>query len=151
MRKTLFIKNEEGQVLGMPMQLIVIMIVAVAIIAAVIYMIPQGTRTMSAVILENPVIGESHATAEAFTLPATDVTIKVTTNDENANPIQDATVMLVGAGFSFSKTTDENGEATISVTPTLAENINEAYIRLVVKASGFEDFEDIDAVTVARL
>ncbi len=40
-----FRRNNEAQVLGLPMYLIIVMIVAVAVIAAVIFMIPQGTQT----------------------------------------------------------------------------------------------------------
>ncbi len=151
MNYKVFCKNQDGQVLGLPMYLIIVMIVAVAVIAAVIFMIPQGTRTMNALVTQNPVIAESHANAEAFTLAAKDVVVKVTTNDERADPIKDATVLLVGAGFSGSGTTDGNGEVTISVAPSLGENINEAHIKLVVKATGFEDFEDDQGITVVRL
>jgi hypothetical protein len=48
MKRKSLIRNKKGQVLGLPMYLIVIMIVAVAIIAAVIFMIPKGSQTMIA-------------------------------------------------------------------------------------------------------
>ena len=151
-RKRYFKKNNQAQVLGLPMYLIIVMIVAVAVIAAVIFMIPKGTQTMSALVTSNPVIAEDPGHAGEFTFTGSyDVVIKVTTNDERADPIDGATVTLVGAGVSGSGSTDVNGEVTISLTPKLGANINEAYIKLTVKASGFEDFEDDQAVTVARL
>ena len=152
MKKHSFRKDEEGQVLGLPMYLIVVMIVAVAVIAAVIFMIPHGTQTMNALVTDNAVISENPGNASKFTFNSSyDVMIKVTTNDERADPIADATATLVGAGVAEFGTTNANGEVTISVTPTLGANVNEANIKLMVKAAGFEDFEDDTAVTVYRL
>ena len=214
MKKHSFRKDEEGQVLGLPMYLIVVMIVAVAVIAAVIFMIPHGTQTMNALVTDNAVISENPGNASKFTFNSSydvvikvttnderadpvadatvtivgagvaefgtqtmnalvtdnavisenpgnaskftfnssyDVVIKVTTNDERADPVADATVTIVGAGVAEFGTTNANGEVTISVTPTLGANVNEANIKLMVKAAGFEDFEDDTAVTVYRL
>lgn len=152
MEKKFFVKNEAGDVLGLPMYLIIVMIVAVAVIAAVIFMIPKGTQTMNAQVISGATIGEDPGNANEFTFStAYDVKIKVTTNDERADPIKSATVTIVGAGVAGSGTTDENGEATISVTPKLGANINEAHMELTVKAAGFKDFEDNEAVIVMRL
>lgn len=152
MKKKSFREDERGQVLGLPMYLIVVMIVAVAVIAAVIVMIPQGTQTMNALVTDNAVISEDVGDASEFTFSSPyNIVIKVTTNDERADPITDATVTLVGAGVAESDTTDANGEVTISVTPALGANVNEAHMKLTVKAAGFEDFEDDTAVTVYRL
>jgi len=152
MRKKFFVKNEAGDVLGLPMYLIIVMIVAVAVIAAVIFMIPKGTQTMNAQIVSGATMGEDPGNADEFTFSSSyDVKIKVTTNDERADPISGATVTLVGAGVAGSGTTDANGEATISVTPKLGANINEAHMELTVKAAGFQDFNDDEAVTVMRL
>lgn len=151
MIKATFKENDNAQVLGLPMYLIIVMIVAVAVIAAVIFMIPQGTRMMNAQITENAVIAEDPGNASAFTLSNTDVTIKVTTNDNQADPISAATVTLVGSGAAASATTDADGMATLSVTPSLGENVNEDSIKLTVKAAGYQEYTEEDAVTVYRL
>ena len=151
MKLRIYTNNTEAQVLGLPMYLIIVMIVAVAVIAAVIFMIPQGTQTMNALVTENMVIAEDPGNASEFTFSqAYDVTIKVTTNDNRADPIADATVTLIGAGVAESGSTNGNGEITLSVTPELGTNINEAEIKMIVKATGFEDFNDDAAVTVYR-
>jgi hypothetical protein len=107
---------------------------------------------MNAQVISGATIGEDPDTADEFTFSAAyDVKIKVTTNDERADPIKSATVTLVGAGVAGSGITDENGEATISVTPKLGANIKEAHMELTVKAAGFKDFKDNEAVTVTRL
>lgn len=151
MNKATFKENDNAQVLGLPMYLIIVMIVAVAVIAAVIFMIPQGTRMMNAQITENAVIAEDPGNASAFTLSNTDVIVKVTTNDNQADPISAATVTLVGSGAAASATTDADGMATLSVTPSLGENVNEDSIKLTVKAAGYQEYTEEDAVTVYRL
>jgi hypothetical protein len=152
MKKRTYINTESAQVLGLPMYLIIVMVVAVAVIAAVIFMIPQGTQTMDALVTENAVIAEDPGNASAFQFSAPyPITIKVSTNTERADPIQGASVILVGAGIAETATTDGAGIAKFSIQPSLAENTNENAIKLVVKAAGFEDFTDTQAIMVYRL
>jgi hypothetical protein len=151
MIKSTFKENDNAQVLGLPMYLIIVMIVAVAVIAAVIFMIPQGTRMMNVQVTENAVIAEDPGNASSFTLSTTNVTVEVTTNDNQANPISKATVTLVGSGAAASGTTDADGSVTLSVTPSLGENVNEDSIKLTVKAAGYQEYTEEDAVTVYRL
>jgi len=76
----------------------------------------------------------------------------VTTNDERADPISGATVTLVGAGAAVEGTTGNDGTVTLpGFSPTLNANVNEAYMKLTVKSTGFEDFEDVQAVSIVRL
>jgi hypothetical protein len=144
--------NKKAQVLGLPMYLIIVMIVAVAVIAAVLYMIPQGTKTMNAIVTDNAVIAEDPGTSSAFVFSSTyDVTIQVTSNDDRSDPISGATVSLIGSGIAETSTTNGDGIATLAVTPQLEENINEASVKLIVKAKGFENFQDTEAITIHRL
>jgi hypothetical protein len=150
-----FRKNESGDVLGIPMYLIVIMIVAVAVIAAVIFMIPKATRAMNVQVTSNALIAESPGSdgGGTFTFSKTyTIWVKVTTSDERADPISEATVTLVGAGDASQGKTLDNGSAKITgIKPILDANINEAYMVLTVKATGYEDFSDTKAVSVIRL
>jgi len=155
MKRTLFKGNEEGQVLGLPMYLIIVMIVAVAVIAAVIFMMPQGTRTMSAQITAGSVQTGDGSNGEidipsAGTFP---VTVQITTNDDRNDPIQGATVRLVG-GHAIGETVQQTGAdgiATLTVNGAkLDPNVNEAYMKMTVKALGYEDFEDDQAVLLYR-
>jgi len=148
---TSFKGNDDAQVLGLPMYLIIVMIVAVAVIAAVIFMIPQGTKMLNAQITENAVIAEDPGNASAYTFSSYDVTAKVTTNDNQANPIAGATVTLIGSGAANSGTTDADGMITLSITPSLDENVNEDSIKLTVKAAGYQEYTEGNAVSVYRL
>ena len=68
MKKRTIIKKQSAQVLGLPMYLIIVMVVAVAVIGAVIFMIPQGKQTLNALVIENGVIAEDPGNASAFIL-----------------------------------------------------------------------------------
>jgi len=155
MNRKNFRGNEGGDVLGIPMYLIIIMIVAVAVIAAVVVMIPKGTRSMNAQITSNALIAEDPGNdgAGKFTFSKTyTIWVKVTTNDERADPIVDAIVTLVGAGDASQGRTLDNGSARISgIKPILDPNINQAFMTLTVKSTGFQDFIDPKAVSVIRL
>jgi hypothetical protein len=155
MRKRCFRGNNEGDVLGIPMYLIIIMIVAVAVIAAVVVMIPKGTRAMNAQVTANALIAEDPGNDEGGEFTFDDsytIWVKVTTNDPRADPISGATVTLVGAGDAGHGKTYDNGSARIAgIRPKLDANINEAYMTLTVKAAGYDDFVDDTAVTVMRL
>jgi hypothetical protein len=148
-----FKRDEAGDILGIPMYLIIIMIVAVAVIASVIYMIPKGTRTMTAQVTTNALLAESSSGGGAFNFSNTyTIWVKVMTNDERADPIMGATVTLVGASEAAQAKTLTNGSAKITgVKPHLDANINEAHMVLTVKAAGYEDYSDPEAVTVIRL
>ena len=155
MKKRNFGSSEHADVLGIPMYLIIIMVVAVAVIAAVVFMIPKGTRAMNAQVIDNSLLAESPGTTggASFTFSKTyTIWVKVTTNDQRAYPIVDATVTLVGAGVAGDGKTLKNGSAKITgIKPILDANINEAYLKLTVKAAGYDDFVDLKAVAVMRL
>ena len=155
MKRKTFRGNESGDVLGIPMYLIIIMIVAVAVIAAVVVMIPKGTRTMNAQVLGNALIAENPGNdgGGPFTFSKSyTVWVNVRTNDQRADPIAEATVTLVGAGDAGQGKTLDNGSAKITgIKPILDANVNEAYLKLTVKATGYDDFIDLKAVSVIRL
>jgi len=153
MKKRYFKKNNDGQVLGLPMYLIIVMIVAVAVIAAVIFMIPKGTQTMNAQVTGGSLISLTGDGKLSGVATSNDVVVSVTTNDDRADPVSGATVTLTGAGVALEAKTNADGTWTFpaaTVVPILEANQNTAYIKLTVKASGFEDFEDDTAVTVVR-
>jgi len=148
MKKTKLTTNTNAQVLGLPMYLIIIMIVAVAVIAAVVMMIPQANKMMNAQINPGVIEIQEDGTQSATTI----LTVNVTTKDDRADPITDATVTLVGGGKAFSQTTDSSGTATFSVSGlTLDSNVNEAYLKVTISSAGFEDYTKDQAVLLYRL
>ena len=158
-----FERNNKAQVLGLPMYLIIIMIVAVAVIAAVLFMIPQGNKVMKAVVTENPVVsdGSDPGSDGVWVFSDFEPKIVVQTADERGDPIVGATVRLSGGGVVTQGTTDNTGTVVfdggtgaghgpVVTGAKLEANINEAYMKLTVKAAGFEDFTDDSAVLLYR-
>ena len=143
--------NEKAQVLGLPMYLIIIMIVAVAVIAAVLMMMPQGTKMMNAQVISGSVSKGSGDVGD-ININSFQVTVKVTTDDDRRDPIEGAVVRLSGAhDAAESLPTGTDGIATITLDECkLDSGVNEAYIKMTVKASGYEDFEEPKAVIVYR-
>lgn len=150
MKKRFFKKNNEAQVLGLPMYLIIIMIVAVAVIAAVLMMLPQGTKMMIGQVQSGGVFKGDGAPGE-ITVSNVVVTVEVKTNDDRRDPIEGALVRLSGAHGIGEASTNTQGVATVNVGDCkLDQGINEAYMKMTVKADGYEDFEDQDAVIIYR-
>ena len=156
MKANNFIKNKEADVLGLPMYLIIVMIVAVAVIAAVVAMIPRGTRTLQASVTTGAVLGAETQSDGTATVEISSLEVKVYSNDERRDPIKGATVTISGLGVAISLS--ENSTTTGKYdgiqgdlkTAKLPANVNEGYLKLIVKAPGYETFEDPHAILVIR-
>ncbi|MEM4258346.1 MAG: hypothetical protein QXL17_04250 [Candidatus Thermoplasmatota archaeon] len=155
MKANQFVKNQEADVLGLPMYLIIVMIVAVAVIAAVIYMIPQGKKTIIATVDPNDALLSSTAftwdSANNYwkTTTATVIDVLVTTNDDSRKPIANANVIMTGGGTVQNGRTDSTGKATLTFPAgaiIVQANVRESYLKLSVNAQGFENYEDAQAV-----
>ena len=150
MKKRFLKRNNEAQVLGLPMYLIIIMIVAVAVIAAVLMMMPQGTKMMIGQVQSGGVFKGDGAAGE-ITISDVIVTVEVKTNDERRDPIEGALVRLSGAHGIGEAETNNQGVATVNVGDCmLDQGVNEAYMKMTIKAEGYEDYEDKDAVLIYR-
>jgi len=111
-------------------------------------MIPQANKMMNAQISPGVIEIQEDGTQNGSLL----VTVNVTTKDDRADPIADATVSLVGGGKAFSQTTDSSGTASFTVSGlSLDSNINEAYLKVTISASGFEDYTKDQAILLYRL
>jgi hypothetical protein len=152
MKKTFFKKNEEADVLGLPMYLIIIMIVAVAVIAAVIFMMPKGNQMMDAHVTSGSVQGAPTVGADQIaTFGDFSVTVKVTTKGDYDDPIGGASVRLGGCHAYGEGTTGNDGIATVTVqNAQLPAGVNEGYLEMTVKSSGYEDVVDDQAVMLIR-
>jgi len=145
-------KNNKAQVLGLPMYLIIIMIVAVAVIAAVLFMLPQGNKTLKytieeySVVAGNPPNQDGECEFDDFT-----VKLYVYSADQRGDPVFGAKVRLSGGGVVGEDTTDSDGLAEIPILDAkLNPGINYADMQLTIKAPGFEDFTDDSAVYLYR-
>ncbi len=156
MKANQFVQNNEADVLGLPMYLIIVMIVAVAVIAAVIYMIPKGKQMMAGSIIGiQPSNGLSKGTVQAstnrFIFDPITFTVMVQTLDSERDPIQGASVSITGCHGSGVGTTSADGTATVTFAGAFLEpGINEGYLKITVNAPGYETFTQEQVVTLIR-
>ncbi len=166
MFKNRWLKDKRG-IEGLPMRLIIIVVVAAAVLAAILAMInyinPPGTLKVSCesiipqahvkdgssgnVILVDASgdVGSSKIEGISFT-----ITIKVT--DSKGKPVSGATVILSGAGTAAGGTTGGDGTVPIDVTNAkLEENQETAYMKIEVKASGYNKYIDEEGIILQRV
>jgi hypothetical protein len=79
----------------------------------------------------------------------TDIEVYVTSSDGDSRPVKSATVILKGKGILDHGKTDKNGRVTLSVDGiSIPVNADEIWVTLRIKADGYEDFSDANAVLI---
>ncbi|MDQ1276038.1 MAG: hypothetical protein QG610_1613 [Euryarchaeota archaeon] len=158
MKIQLFRRNEKA--MELPINIVVMLVVAMVALATLISIIPTPTKEMS-VFVERTALGTGSLqpgnsiivnAATAQNPFAVSAEIRVT--DKDGNPVRNANVILKGLGGVASSTTDINGVATLT-TPTTARvrldpNQNEGTMDLKILAEGFYDYEKKDAVMIVK-
>jgi len=161
MSRSLWLGDRRG-IEGLPMRLIIIVVVAAAVIAAILAMIGMVNPKDSFQIeyagthgITNCEDGDGNLVKVTATgsEEVKDITFEATIKvyDSKGNPVKGATVVLAGAQSAGSGTTDANGVATVKVEgAVLRANDPQAYMSLTVKASGFHDYKDEEAILLQR-
>lgn len=165
MFKNGWLKDKRG-IEGLPMRLIIIVVVAAAVLAAILAMMssihPPGTLKISygtitpntnvmstssgnVILVDATSKGSDEITDIGFT-----IVIKVT--DSKGKPVSGATVILSGAGTAGSGTTKGTGEVPITITGAKLEaNQETAYMKVEVKASGYNKYIDEEGLILQRV
>ncbi len=150
---------------ALPMRLIIIVVVAAVVLAAVLammkYVKPPGTLQVSYEFLEGSVSGGSVSGSGSVIMVDVDgmqelddiaFKIKVKVSDTNGKPISGATVILSGAGTAAADKTGPNGEVDIQVeNAKLLENKETAYMKVEVKAAGYNKYIDEEGIIIKRI
>ncbi len=147
-----FLEDQRG-IEGLPMKLIIIVVIAGAVLAAVLMMIPEGTGTLNAECIS--VDGNSghlktvSAASGEISVGSFDVTVQVT--DGDGDPVADADVTLIGANGAGAGKTGGDGEVTVTVqNARLDTNEEKDYVSVEVTASGHHSYEEEQFVVIAR-
>ncbi|WP_048050970.1 carboxypeptidase regulatory-like domain-containing protein [Methanosarcina soligelidi] len=154
----LFRHNEKA--MELPINIVVMLVVAMVALATLISIIPIPTKEMSVFVEStgpapgnlqtgNSIIVSSTTAQNPFT-----VSSEVRVTDKDGNPVRNANVILKGLGGVASNTTDING-ATVLTTPAgalvrLDPNQNEGTMDLKIIADGFYDYEKKDAIMIVK-
>lgn len=158
------LKDKRG-IEGLPMRLIIIVVVAAVVLAAILammkYVTPTGTLQVSYEFVSGSVSGGTVTGSGSVimvdvngmqALDDINFKIKVKVVDANGNPVSGATVILSGAGTAAAGETLGDGEITIEVkNAELAENQETAYMKVEVKASGYNKYVDEEGITIQRI
>lgn len=154
----LFRRNEKA--MELPINIVVMLVVAMVALATLISIIPTPTKEMSVFVERTAPGGGSLQPGNSIIISSTTaqnpfaVSAEVKVTDKDGNPVRDANVILKGLGGVASSTTDINGVAVLTTTGTapvrLDPNQNEGTMDLKIQADGFYDYEKKDAVMIIK-
>ena len=162
--KVKFIEDRRG-IEGLPMRLIIIVVIAVIIIAALVTMMKYVTvdKPMTASCIEIQQNGDTRVEAGEGFVAKVDYSgmdaisnikfkAKIVVKDNDGKPVSGADVIIDGAHAVGSGKTDGSGNVTISIeNAKLEENQEDAYMKIIVKAKGYRDFEDDQGLLIKRI
>jgi hypothetical protein len=162
LRGNLF-KDRRG-IEGLPMHLIIIVVIAVAVLAAVLAMMKYVTfdKPMEATCIKIQGNVQKVKDSDGYLVKVTSTGGEKITNidftayvqvyeKDSKKPITGATVTIIGANAVGSGKTNETGVAKVKVeNAELAENQDEVYLKIEVKASGYQDFVDDQGILIVR-
>jgi hypothetical protein len=139
-----FTKNKKA-VIGLPMKLTVSLIIGtIALVTILSYIMNPCMFPSQMIVSVNPILN---------TIPGdqpSELNITVFVNDTNGHTIKDAIVMIKGLGGIGSNYTDENGKTIINITVELAQNANEGYLDISVKAACHEKYIQDDLIKIVK-
>ncbi|MEM2935184.1 MAG: hypothetical protein QXF32_02340 [Candidatus Thermoplasmatota archaeon] len=158
------LKDKRG-IEGLPMHLIIIVVIAVAVLAAVLAMMKYVTfdKPMEATCLQIRGDVQKVSDTDGYLVKVNstgsekitniDFTAYIKVYEKNSEkPVSGATVTIVGAGAVGSGKTNATGIAKVKVeNAELAENQDEVYLKIEVKASGYQNFVDEEGLLVIRV
>lgn len=147
-----FLKDRRG-IEGLPMKLIIIVVIAGAVLAALITMIPDGPGTLNAecVSVDGNDGSLKAVSGSSGEISISDFTVTVKVTDGEGDPVADADVTLMGANGAGGDKTGPDGTVTITVTGAkLQANEDKDYLSVEVSASDHKDYKDEEFVTIAR-
>lgn len=154
----LFRRNEKA--MELPINIVVMLVVAMVALATLISIIPTPTKEMSVFVERTGPGAGSLQQGNSIIVSATTaqnpfaVSAEVKVTDKDGNPVRNANVILKGLGGAASNTTNING-VTVLTTPAgalvkLDPNQNEGTMDLKILADGFYDYEKKDAVMIIK-
>lgn len=154
----LFRRNEKA--MELPINIVVMLVVAMVALATLISIIPTPTKEMSVFVERTGPAPGSLQQGNSIIVSATTaqnpfaVSAEVRVTDKDGNPVRNANVILKGLGGAASNTTNING-VTVLTTPAgalvkLDPNQNEGTMDLKILADGFYDYEKKDAVMIIK-
>ena len=139
--------RDEAGAVGLPMRMVVLTIVGMAGLASMIIVI--GDLNLVPRSMHGDIISIENSTTSSL-LHANNGTKNVTVEviDVDGGSVERATVVIFGIDSSASGRTNRDGYAVLVVNTSSIKVVGEGYLKLVVKADGFSDYQNDYALKV---
>jgi len=139
--------RDEAGAVGLPMRMVVLTIVGMAGLASMIIVI--GDLNFVPRSMHGDIISIDNSTSSSL-LHANNGTKNVTVEvvDVDGSSVERATVVIFGLDSSASGRTNRDGYAVLVVNTSSIKIVGEGYLKLVVKADGFSDYQNDYALKV---
>ncbi|HIH43622.1 MAG TPA: carboxypeptidase regulatory-like domain-containing protein [Candidatus Methanoperedenaceae archaeon] len=132
----------------LPINIVVMLVVGMVALAALLAIIPQPKKNM--VVEINSVNNDTGVVADLENGVPKDVSVKLTVYDSNTNnPVKGADVIITGGGSTDAGKTLSTGNASLKLKDVLIrKNQDMLYLKVIVKANGFYDYENDRAILI---
>ncbi|MDP3104291.1 MAG: carboxypeptidase regulatory-like domain-containing protein [Candidatus Methanoperedens sp.] len=156
-RSNKFRKDEHA--IELPINIVVMLVVGMVALAALLAIIPKSKESLSVDIIDVKVSDDNpYKGSSAKVVGAKDhtVTVNIKVYDKNNNPVEKASATLSGGGGFGTDQTNKSGLAKIYLggtggsRVTIRPNQQTVELKLVVKANGFYDYQDEQAVLLIQ-
>ena len=155
-----FLKKDETAI-ELPINIVVMLVVGMVDLAALLAIIPTQTKQMRVEVLNSTInIGAPSQTIFEGTAIIVDnygdhtFSVALSVMDADGNPVQGASVALRGSGGVATGVTADDGTVTVASDSgsaiKLAQNQNEASMKLTVTADGIYDYEKDKAILLIK-
>lgn len=131
---------------GIPIKMVVLTIVGMAGLAAMLVIIENGEKAIPEALHAD--IGSSNIIFFSDINESEDISIRIRVAAADGTPVSKASVILSGLGAGSVNVTDSDGNATVKFEKDDFQKIGEGYLKLYVKANGFQDYSNDYAVKI---
>jgi hypothetical protein len=139
--------QDEAGAVGLPMRMVVLTIVGMAGLAAMLMVI--GDLNVIPLSMHGDIVGiENNTTSSLLHVNNGTKNVTVEVIDVDGDSVERATVVIFGLDSSASGLTDRDGVAVLVVDTSSINVVGEGYLKLVVKAQGFADYQNDYALKV---
>jgi hypothetical protein len=155
----LTLKNfkKDERAIELPINIVVMLVVGMVALAALLSIIPKSKEYLTVDVIDIKINDGAVQEGSIATVGKEgDYRVKVNLKvyDKNNNPVEKASVTLSGGGGFGTDQTNSYGEAIVTLGDTKSTNVtfrpNQKSIdlKLAVKANGFYDYEDGNAIQI---
>ncbi len=144
-RKRLLGKNRRGGIEGLPLELMIIVIVATLGTAILVGWMGdvEEPKSIGAVSADKNFLDVTNA------IPSATFSLTITVTDNDGAPIDDAVVILSGCGlYNKIKETDAQGVAAFSGLPVKLNGASTGYINVHVSANGYGENDSLRVTVI---